>query len=140
MTARRRAVGAPNPARETRKGPKQDGLGLVHAAVEAALAKKAVDPVALDLRDLSGVCDYFVILTGTSEVQVKAIADHIEEKLREAGAKPWHVEGLEGRRWVLLDYVEIVVHVFHEKTREYYMLDRLWGDARSLDLGLERAD
>jgi len=54
--------------------------------------------------------------------------------------RPWHIEGFASRRWVLLDYVEVVVHVFHEKTREYYMLDRLWGDARSLDLGLERAD
>jgi ribosome-associated protein len=86
------------------------------------------------------VCDYFVILSGSSEVQVKAIAESIEDRLRDVGARPWHIEGLAGRRWVLLDYVEIVVHVFHEKTREYYMLDRLWGDARSLDLGLESAD
>lgn len=109
-------------------------------AAEAALAKKARDPVALDLRDLGGVCDYFLICSGASEIQVKAIAEAVEEKLRERGAKPWHVEGLEGRRWVLLDYVELVVHVFHEKTREYYLLDRLWGDARSVDLGLEGTD
>ncbi len=112
----------------------------MHRAVDAGLAKKASRPVALDLTGLGGVCDYFVILSGSSEVQVKAIAESVEDRLRDAGARPWHVEGLEGRRWVLLDYVEIVVHVFHEKTREYYMLDRLWGDARSLDLGLESAD
>ena len=64
----------------------------------------------------------------------------MEEALREKGVKPWHVEGREGRRWVLLDYVDVVVHVFHEKTREYYMLDRLWGDARSVDLGLDGTD
>ena len=104
------------------------------------MAKKARAPIALDLRDLEGVCDYFFICSGQSEVQVKAIAEHVEDKLREHGVRPWHVEGLEGRRWVLLDYVEVVVHVFHEKTREYYMLDRLWGDARSVDLGLETAD
>ena len=116
------------------------GLDLLRAAASAAVAKKARDPVALDLRDLDGVCDYFFICSGSSEVQVKAIADHVDELLRARGARPWHVEGLEGRRWVLLDYVEVVVHVFHEKTREYYMLDRLWGDARRVDLDLDRAD
>jgi ribosome-associated protein len=109
-------------------------------AAEAARAKKAHDLVALDLRDLDGVCDYFLICSAGSEVQVKAIAEAVEEKLRERGQRPWHVEGREGRRWVLLDYIEVVVHVFHEKTREYYMLDRLWGDARGVDLGLESAD
>jgi len=116
------------------------GLDLLRAAASAAVAKKARDPVALDLRDLDGVCDYFFICSGSSEVQVKAIADHVDELLRARGARPWHVEGLEGRRWVLLDYVEVVVHVFHEKTREYYMLDRLWGDARSVELDLDAAD
>ena len=109
----------------------------LRAAAVAACAKKASAPVALDLRDLDGVCDYFLIVSGASEVQVKAIAQAVEEKLRERGLRPWHLEGMEGRRWVLLDYVEFVVHVFHEKTREYYMLDRLWGDARSVELGLD---
>ena len=113
---------------------------MLRLAASAASGKKASHPVALDLRDLGGVCDYFLIVSGSSEVQVKAVAEAIEEKLRERGQRPWHVEGLAGRRWVLLDYVEVVVHVFHEKTREYYMLDRLWGDARSVDLGVERAD
>jgi ribosome-associated protein len=115
-------------------------LRLLRAAATAAVAKKAHDPVALDLRTLAGVADYFLICSGASEVQVKAIAEAVEEKLHEQGASPWHVEGLTGRRWVLLDYVELVVHVFHEKTREYYLLERLWGDARRVDLGLEDAD
>ena len=63
---------------------------------------------------MGGVCDYFLIVSAGSEVQVKAVAEAIEEKLRVCGERPWHVEGLEGRRWVLLDYVEVVVHVFHE--------------------------
>jgi ribosome-associated protein len=113
---------------------------ILRTAARAALSKKARDPVALDLTDLQGVCDYFLIVSASSEVQVKAVAEAIEEQVRALGAKPWHVEGLEGRRWVLLDYVEVVVHVFHEKTREYYLLDRLWGDARSVDLGLEASD
>ncbi len=113
---------------------------LLRSAARAALAKKARDLVALDLRDLGAVCDYFLVCSAANETQVKAVAENVEEKLREEGVRPWHVEGLEGRHWVLLDYVEVVVHVFHEKTREYYLLDRLWGDARSVDLGLDRAD
>ncbi len=124
MTARKRA-----PARNS-------ALKLLRAAAAAAVGKKAHDPVALDLRSLAGVADYFLICSGASEVQVKAIAEAVEEMLHELGASPWHVEGLAGRRWVLLDYVEIVVHVFHEKTREYYLLERLWGDARKVDLDL----
>lgn len=115
-------------------------LKLLRAAAAAAVAKKAVDPVALDLRSVAGVADYFLICSGSSEVQVKAIAEAVEEKLTEQDAKPWHVEGLDGRRWVLLDYVDFVVHVFHEKTREYYLLERLWGDASKVDLGLGDAD
>ena len=117
-----------------------DAAALLHAAAEAVRSKKARELVALDLRELGGVSDYFLICSGSSEVQVKAIAEAVEEALRLKGHRPWHVEGREGRRWVLLDYVEVVVHVFHERTREYYMLDRLWGDARSVDLGVEGAD
>jgi ribosome-associated protein len=127
VTARRRA---PSPA---------PALKLLCAAAAAAVAKKAHDTVALDLRSLGGAADYFLICSGSSEIQVKAIAEAVEEKLHELGASPWHVEGLKGRRWLLLDYVEIVVHVFHEKTREYYLLERLWGDARKVDLGLDDA-
>jgi ribosome-associated protein len=113
---------------------------LLKVAAHAAVSKKAVDPVALDLRGLQNVADYFLICSAESELQVKAIAEAVEEKLREQGARPWHVEGLEGRRWVLLDYVEMVVHVFHHRTREYYLLERLWGDARKVDLGLDGTD
>jgi ribosome-associated protein len=110
---------------------------LLLAAAAAARSKKASDLVALDLSGLDGVADYFLICSGASEQQVKAIAEAVEDQLREQGAKPWHVEGREGRRWVLLDFVDLVVHVFHEKTREYYLLERLWGDARRVDLGVE---
>jgi len=113
------------------------GPQLLRAAAEAAAGKKAADLVGLDLSGLDGVADYFLICSGSSEPQVKAIAEAVEERLRAIGARPWHVEGREGRRWVLLDYVDLVVHVFHEKTREYYLLERLWGDARSVDLGVE---
>lgn len=113
---------------------------LLQLAAEAALSKKAEDIVALDLRALDGVADYFLICSAQSDLQVKAIAEAVEEKLSERGAEPWHVEGMEGRRWVLLDYVEMVVHVFHHRTREYYLLERLWGDAGKVDLGLDTTD
>jgi len=117
-----------------------EALDVLRLAAAAAVARKAREPVALDLRELDLVCDYFFICSASSEVQVKAVAEAVEDRLRERGVRAWHVEGYAGRRWVLLDYVEVVVHVFHERTRQYYMLDRLWGDARSLDLGLEDAD
>ncbi len=112
-------------------------LQLLRACAEAAASKKAEKIVGLDLTDLKGVADYFLVCSGASEPQVKAIAEAVEEQVRVLGAKPWHVEGREGRKWILLDYVDVVVHVFHERTREYYLLERLWGDARSVDLGLE---
>ena len=123
-------------SRTSRSAP----LPLVKLAAEAALSRKAGDLVALDLRDLEGVADYFLICSAESEIQVRAIAEAIEEKLSAAGADAWHVEGREGRRWVLLDYVEFVVHVFHARTREYYLLERLWGDAHRVDLGLAGTD
>ncbi len=141
MTAPKVTAPRRNPAPKAPVPP--DPLALpepLRVAVEAALAKKATNPLVLDLRELQGVCDYFVIVSGSSDVQVKAIAESVEDRLREIGQRAWHVEGLEGRRWVLLDYVEFVVHVFQEKTRDYYMLDRLWGDARSVELGLDGTD
>jgi ribosome-associated protein len=123
-------------SRPARRG---DGLLLARRAVKACLDKKATDPVLLDLRELEAVSDFFVVVSAASEVQVKAVADFVEEQLREdSGARPWHVEGLDGRRWVLLDYVDVVVHVFHEKTREYYLLERLWGDAKRIEIADDR--
>lgn len=103
--------------------------GLAREAARLTLTKRAEDVVILDLRSLQGVCDYFVIATGHSEVQVRAIADAVDEGMAALGHKAWHTEGYEARRWILLDYVDVVVHVFHAKAREYYLLDKLWGDA-----------
>ncbi|MEO6462363.1 MAG: ribosome silencing factor [Candidatus Eisenbacteria bacterium] len=123
-------------SRPARRG---DSLVLARRAVQACLDKKATDPVLLDLRELGAVSDFFIVVSAASEVQVKGVADYVEEKLRQdAGVKPWHIEGLDGRRWVLLDYVDVVVHIFHEKTREYYLLDRLWGDAKRIEVADDR--
>ena len=101
-------------------------------AAELALSKKAQDVLILDLRNISAVADFFVICSGTSDVQVKAIAEAVEEGLKKSGVTPWHTEGYAARRWVLLDFVDVVVHVFHAKAREYYMLERLWDDAKRI--------
>jgi len=98
-------------------------------AAELALERKAHDVMALDLRGIATVTDYFLVASGNSDIQVKAIADHILEELRKEGIRPNHVEGLQGGRWVLLDFVDWVVHVFHPSAREFYQLERLWGDA-----------
>jgi ribosome-associated protein len=104
--------------------------GLAKKVAELALSKKAEDVMILDMTGLSAACDYFVIASGGSEQQVLAISDHIDEKMRERGLPPWHVEGRSHRRWILLDFVDVVVHIFHQETRQYYMLEKLWGDAK----------
>ena len=101
----------------------------VAKAGEFALERKAVDVVALDLRGLSSATDFFVIASGMSDVQVKAVADHVINELKKEGHRPEHVEGKQGGRWVLIDYVDFVVHVFHQAAREFYQLETLWGDA-----------
>ena len=115
------------PVRDAARSP--EAQSLARTAARLTLTKRAEDVMILDLRELDGVCDFFVLATASSEVQVRAIADAVEEGLRAEGLKPWHVEGYEARRWILLDYVDVVVHVFHAKAREYYLLDKLWGDA-----------
>ena len=103
----------------------------VSRAASLALDRKAQDVVALDLRGVSSATDYFVLATGTSDIQVRAIAEHVIDELARDGVKPLHVEGLDRARWVLMDFVDFVVHVFHPLAREFYQLELLWGDAPS---------
>lgn len=91
-----------------------------------ALTKQAEEILVLDVRRLTGITDYFVICSADTDIQVKAITDAIRRGTR---TKPWHVEGYEQLTWVLLDYVDVVVHVFKTATRDYYRLERLWADA-----------
>lgn len=98
-------------------------------AVEACAARKAVDGVVLDLRTLSDAADYFVVVSGTSDTHVRAIAEHVLETLEQRGMRAHHVEGLAGGRWVLLDFFDFVIHVFHPSLREFYQLEGLWSDA-----------
>lgn len=108
-------------------------------ALTACSDKKGVAGVVLDLRKLSDATDYFVVVSGTSDTHVRAIAEGVLEALRERGVRAHHIEGLAGGRWVLLDFVDFVVHVFHPALREFYQLEGLWGDApqRSIPTGEE---
>ena len=98
-------------------------------ATQALSDRKAVDLVVLDLRDLTAATDYFVIVSGTSEAHVRGMAEHLQVVLGPSGTRPHHVEGVSQGRWILLDYVDFVVHVFHPEQREFYQLERLWDDA-----------
>jgi ribosome-associated protein len=95
---------------------------------------KAQDVVLLDLQGVTDMTDYFLIATGTSDTHVRAIAQHVETEMKKAGAPVNHVEGAEQGRWALLDFVDVVVHVFHPTLRSFYQLERLWGDAREVPL------
>jgi ribosome-associated protein len=107
---------------------------------ELALTKKAKNVVILDLRKLTSMTDYFVVCSGESETQVKAIADAIESGMEELGERTWHTEGLQNLQWVLLDYVDVVVHVFHKDARVFYGLEKLWGDAKLQKIADRRPD
>lgn len=101
----------------------------VREAVAAAEDRKALDLRVLHLEKVSDFTDYFLICSGTSERQVQAIADAVEERMREGQVRPLHVEGFNRGQWVLLDYGDFVVHIFQEEPRRFYSLERLWGDA-----------
>lgn len=112
----------------------------VRRAAELALEKKARDVMVLDLRGLSSATDHFVLATGGSDIQIRAIADHVEDELKKEGVRPSHVEGKGGGQWVLLDYIDFVVHVFHPTTRGYYQLETLWGDAPRVEFSPDGPD
>ena len=99
---------------------------MLHEIINLAFEKKAEKLVALDLRGLSSFTDYFVICHGNSEPQVKAIVDHIRKG---TSYKPKYLEGYDNKNWILMDYFDIIVHVFDKDEREYYQIERIWGDA-----------
>lgn len=107
---------------------------LLEIAVNAAAEKKAIDPVILDLRSVSGVTDFFLICSGQSQVQVRAIADNILDRVNEEGLKLPQKEGYQDGVWVLLDFGQIVVHILQEGERQFYSLEQLWHDAKVIAL------
>jgi ribosome-associated protein len=122
------------PTDRTRSTAPPDSRELALAAARAADAKGATDVMVLDVGDLVGICGYFVLASASNPRQVKAVVDEVEEQLRDRfDDVPRSVEGAESRRWVLLDYADIVVHVFHTEERQYYRIERLYSDAVQLD-------
>ncbi len=101
---------------------------LARRIAALTLTKKAQDVVIMDLRRLTSMTDFFVVCSADSEIQAKAIADGVDEGLEQQGARPWHRE-MGSTQWILLDYVDVVLHVFHKRTRTFYNLEKLWGDA-----------
>ena len=125
MTRRSGAATARNPA-------------LVERVLKAADDLNAREMIALDLRGLNDATDWFVIASGTSDAHVRGIANAVLRRLEEAGTRVHHVEGLPSGRWVLLDFVDVVVHLFHPEARAFYRLERLWSDAPRLVPAVER--
>lgn len=111
-----------------------ESLLLANRISQLIFNKKGYDVKILDLKELTSITDYFVICTGDSDTQIKAIADEIDKKLRDENIKVWHIEGYESLNWVLLDYVDVVVHIFKKETREFYNLEKLWGDAPTIEV------
>ncbi|MEX0602977.1 MAG: ribosome silencing factor [Bacteroidota bacterium] len=103
---------------------------LAKRVITLALEKKARNIVLLDLRKLSAAADFFVVCSADSDTQVKAIADAVRNGTDRIGSRPWHSEGWQALSWVLLDYVDVVLHVFHRQARSFYNLERLWADAK----------
>lgn len=102
---------------------------LLGPILETLRDRKALDLVVIDLRGISDTADYFVLCSGTSEPHIRSLTDDLVEQLRGQGQRPWHVEGRQSLRWVLVDFVDVVVHIFGREAREFYALERLWGDA-----------
>lgn len=107
------------------------------AALHAAMEKKAIEPVVLDLREIASFTDFFLIVSGANERQVQAIADEVYENLKKSGSTSARVEGHKTAEWILLDYGDFVVHVFEQKARAFYDLERLWRESKRVALPLE---
>ncbi len=106
----------------------------ISAIVRTLDAKKAENIRVIGIRDLTIIADYFIIANGTSTTQTKALADEVEFQLKEKGLSPNRVEGYQGANWIILDYADVVVHIFYKETRNYYDLERLWSDGKEADI------
>src|SRR2546429_9290291 len=109
-----------------------DSGQLARAAVDIASDKKASDVILLDIRDVTTIADYFVICSGSNRRQIQAIADAIDDQLGEQGARVLHREGIADAGWILLDFGDVIVHIFGPKEREYYRLESLWSEAKTV--------
>jgi ribosome-associated protein len=130
----------PRPAAKPGKpvdGARGKLTGDIAKAVKAALDKKAMEVVVLDLRHTPAFTDFFLLCSGQNARQVQTIADAIEETLKAAKVRPSHVEGYARAEWILMDFFTFIVHVFNPQTRDFYSLERLWGDAERIEVSDE---
>ncbi|TCK04682.1 ribosome silencing factor [Phorcysia thermohydrogeniphila] len=111
-----------------------DTLRKLKTALKAALDKKAENPVVIDLRELTTLADYFVVLSASSDTHARTIADEIKKKLKETGILPLSMEGYETANWILLDYGDVIIHIFRPEFRELYNLESLWMDAPRVEV------
>ena len=111
-----------------------NAIALAQRAAQVAIDNKAQDVVLLDLRGVTDMTDFFLIASGTSDTHVRSLGENIMAELKKEGSPAHHVEGLEKGRWVLLDFVDFVVHIFHPTLRNFYQLERLWADAEEVPL------
>jgi len=118
----------------TNRAQRPEPEELLELCWRFAADKKALEPVALDLRGVAGFADYFLIVSGTSEPHLKAIAEAIAKGLKELGILPRALEGIPSSHWIVLDYGDVVIHAFHPSTRRYYALEQLWNDATPMPL------
>lgn len=125
-----------NPASPATDEPatEDSSLAAVYCATEAAIDKKAENVKILDIRELNGFTDHFLLCNGTSDRQVQAISDSVQAAMKKAGHRPLSIEGYAEGRWILMDYGDIVVHVFLDALRDYYHLESLWEDAKSVEI------
>jgi ribosome-associated protein len=117
------------PRKSTHKPGAKATIATARKVAKFAWEKKAEDVLIMDLRKITDMTRFFVVCTGSSSTQVRAIADHVHEEAKKAGIEVYGVEGYDSQRWVLIDLIDIVVHVFLPDVRAYYQLERLWGDA-----------
>lgn len=128
-TVPKKAVAPKKPAPRKKSAPADAVRNIALAAAQFAIDKKASNVKLIDLRAVTSITDYFVVASGSSDTQVKAIADNVIAEMRKQDYVPWKSEGWDAKQWIIIDFVDLVVHVFHESAREFYNLERLWADA-----------
>ncbi len=111
-----------------------NNLEMIKVIVKTLDSKKAIDIKVIKVEELTSLTEYFVICNGTSSTQIKSLADEVEVILEQAGVKVNHREGYSAGNWVLLDYISVIIHIFHKDMREFYSLERLWADGESIDI------